>query len=87
MGAGIVQLYLEQGHRVATFSRGSTPQVDEWRKEYPDTFYFDSVSLTDNEACKAFVATVEEKFGWKQSWYGPDERGICDSWRRVWRTS
>lgn len=63
LGAGIVQQFLEDGHKVATFSRNSTSQVEQWEKDYPDSFYFASLSLTDDEGCRSFVTDVEEKFG------------------------
>lgn len=63
LGAGIVDHFLRLGYNVATFSRNSTQEVEQWQSEYPDSFHFDSVSLTDTDACKAFVTAAEEKFG------------------------
>lgn len=63
LGAGIVQHYLDAGHKVATFSRNSTSQVEEWEVKFPDTFFFDSLSLTDKPACKEYLKAVEDKFG------------------------
>ena len=63
LGAGVVQWFLESGFKVATFSRNSTPLVEQWTKEFGGRFYFDSVSLLDNEDCAAFVRDVEEKLG------------------------
>ena len=63
LGAGIVQRFLDLGYKVATFSRNSTPQVEAWQQSFPDEFYFASLSLTDRNACKEFVMTVERDFG------------------------
>jgi len=63
LGAGIVQHFLDAGFNVATFSRSSTPQVEEWEKQFPNTFFFDSLSLTDKEATKKYIEAVEERFG------------------------
>ena len=63
LGAGIVERFLELGHSVATFSRSPTADVERWQREYPDSFLFGSLSLTDNEACKDFVRRAEERFG------------------------
>lgn len=63
LGAGIVKRFLDDGYRVATFSRSVTAQVDMWQHEYPRHFYFEALSLTDRSACKAYVAQVEKHFG------------------------
>ena len=63
LGAGIVQRFLDHGHRVATFSRGSTDQVEKWQAEFPKHFYFNQLSLTDKSACRDYVQVVEERLG------------------------
>jgi 3-oxoacyl-[acyl-carrier protein] reductase len=63
LGAGIVGHFLEQGDRVATFSRRATEAVEEWQSRYPDRFLFRELSLTDAPACRDFLATVEEQLG------------------------
>ena len=63
LGAGIVQHFLELGYKVATFSRNSTSQVESWQRDYPDHFFFESLSLTDRAACKQYVVNVEKDFG------------------------
>jgi 3-oxoacyl-[acyl-carrier protein] reductase len=63
LGAGIVQCFLDQGYKVATFSRATTPQIEAWQKEFPKHFYFEALSITDREATKKYVANVESVFG------------------------
>ncbi len=63
LGAGIVSLFLSRGYRVATCSRGSTPQVDNWRSDAPEDFYFETLDLVDREACKQYVKRVEDLWG------------------------
>jgi len=63
LGAGIVQHFLTLGDKVATFSRGSTGQVEKWQADYPEQFHFAPLSLTDKSACKDYVRIVEERLG------------------------
>ncbi|MEP1471059.1 MAG: 3-oxoacyl-ACP reductase FabG [Halieaceae bacterium] len=63
LGAAIVQSFLDDGYRVASFSRRRTQQVDSWTEQFPDHFYFQEMDQTSPAACKQFVASVEEVFG------------------------
>lgn len=63
LGAALVAYFLDQGHKVATFSRSVTEEVEAWRAKYPDHFFYDSLSLTDKGAVKAFVNQVQGLFG------------------------
>jgi 3-oxoacyl-[acyl-carrier protein] reductase len=63
LGAALVAYFLSRGHRVATFSRSPTDQVESWRAEYPDRLFYDSLSLTDKAAVKGFVDKVQGLFG------------------------
>jgi 3-oxoacyl-[acyl-carrier protein] reductase len=63
LGAAQVAYFLSRGHKVATFSRSVTEEVEAWRAEYPDHFFYDSLSLTDKAAVKGFVNHVQGLFG------------------------
>lgn len=63
LGAGIVQHFLDLGHKVATFSRNSTAQVEKWQAEFPEHFYFSPLSLTDKTACKEYLQVAEQHLG------------------------
>ncbi len=63
LGAALVAYFLSRGHKVATFSRSVTEQVENWRAEYPDHFFYDSLSLTDKAAVKGFVDQVQGLLG------------------------
>lgn len=65
LGAALVEDFLRQGHKVATFSRKSTDRVDAWKADpkVRDRFHFGSVDATDREGCKKFLGEVTEKWG------------------------
>lgn len=63
LGAGIVEAFLRQGDRVATFSRRPTPQVEQWRQTYGDRFFYTPLDMTDRDGCKAFVRRVHKELG------------------------
>ena len=63
LGAGIVERFLREGDRVATFSRSQTPQTDAWAQSHPDAFHFAPLDMTDRSAHRDFLAGVEERFG------------------------
>ena len=63
LGAALVAYFLRRGHKVATFSRSVTDEVEGWRAEYPDRFFYDSLSLTDKAAVKGFVDRGQGLFG------------------------
>jgi 3-oxoacyl-[acyl-carrier protein] reductase len=63
LGAGIVQRFLDTGHKVATFSRSSTKQIEKWQADFPSHFFFSPLSLTDKPACKQYLRNVEERLG------------------------
>jgi 3-oxoacyl-[acyl-carrier protein] reductase len=65
LGQGIVADLLSAGHRVATFSRKSSPFVEACRERDPDgqTFYWESVDGTDFDRLREFVRAVDRQFG------------------------
>jgi 3-oxoacyl-[acyl-carrier protein] reductase len=63
LGAAIVQSFLDAGYRVASFSRSSTVQVENWRASHPNDFYFEEMDITSKQACAQFVKNVEHELG------------------------
>jgi 3-oxoacyl-[acyl-carrier protein] reductase len=63
LGAAMVARFLARGCKVASFSRSASEQVQRWRSEYPDDFYFAPMSLADSAACKQFMSEVESRWG------------------------
>jgi 3-oxoacyl-[acyl-carrier protein] reductase len=66
LGAGLVQSFLDTGHRVATCSRTATPVIAAFEEAHgaDGRFYFEELDLTDRPACGGFVDRVIDKFGW-----------------------
>jgi 3-oxoacyl-[acyl-carrier protein] reductase len=65
LGAAIVRGCLDLGHSVATFSRSTTPFIDEQCARDPrgDRFHWAPVDGRDDEALRRFVDGVTERFG------------------------
>ncbi|HLW15841.1 MAG TPA: 3-oxoacyl-ACP reductase family protein [Actinomycetota bacterium] len=65
LGAGLVQMFLDQGDRVATCSRTPSEQTDAWSADPASTerFLYASVDVADGDACRTFVRSVLERFG------------------------
>jgi len=63
LGAALVESLLENGYRVATFSRSPTERTEAWTKKYGDNFYFDPLSLNDRQACRQYVQNVQQRLG------------------------
>jgi 3-oxoacyl-[acyl-carrier protein] reductase len=64
LGAGIVRRCLEEGWRVATFSRSSSPLIEAMQRETDDDrLFWAPVDGTDLPAVQRFVAGASERFG------------------------
>src|SRR6266567_4267951 len=65
LGAELVRAFLEDGHRVATFSRQSSEQVERWQNEAAtsDRFVFQSIDAQDSAAVHRFVNDVCDRWG------------------------
>ena len=64
LGAGIVQAYLDAGHRVATCARTRTEQVDHWLAD-PETaerFLFCETDISDRADDAAFIKAVVDRW-------------------------
>lgn len=65
LGAGLVAYFLERGHRVATFSRKPTEQVEAWSSD-PATagrFHFTAADATDRDAVRAMLKDIHGEWG------------------------
>ncbi len=63
LGQGLVQAFLQEGHRVATFSRSESNAVLRWQKQYPDRFYYRCLDMTDVDACAEYLRGLQEHWG------------------------
>jgi 3-oxoacyl-[acyl-carrier protein] reductase len=65
LGAGIARKCLDAGDIVATFSRSTTPFIDQelQRDLQGDRFHWASLDGRDDEAVKRFVTAVYERYG------------------------
>lgn len=63
LGADIAEKLLAQGVKVATFSRNRSDQVQAFSELYGDSFYWESVDLTNSTELEGFVERVTDKFG------------------------
>lgn len=63
LGRSLVERLLNQGCRVAAFSRSANAFITEMQKRHPDRFYWEAVDACDGERMKTFVKTVYRKFG------------------------
>lgn len=65
LGAGLVQMFLDEGDRVATCSRTPTPEVEAWAKDpaLADRFFYEPTDIVDRAAADGFIHHVVERFG------------------------
>lgn len=65
LGAGIVQMFLDNGDRVATCSRSPSERTDAWGQDaaLAGRFSYAGVDIADRDSCDAFVHDVVERFG------------------------
>jgi 3-oxoacyl-[acyl-carrier protein] reductase len=65
LGQALVSTFLAEGHIVATFSRSSTPFIDQCREKDPngDAFYWDAVDATAIDGVKQFAHSVFRRYG------------------------
>jgi 3-oxoacyl-[acyl-carrier protein] reductase len=65
LGAALVRRCLDRGHIVATFSRSSSPFLEDQRARDPESaqFHWGPVDGCDDTALRGFVDTVIERYG------------------------
>jgi 3-oxoacyl-[acyl-carrier protein] reductase len=63
LGLAIVEDLLGRGVTVAGFARTVTPELAAIAAQYPDSAHFGSVDITDGDACRSFIAEVEQAHG------------------------
>ena len=63
LGLGLVRALLGYGHKVATFSRSTSPDVRSLGKEFPDTFRFVEADIADQDQTAGVIAEAEQSLG------------------------
>ena len=65
LGMGIARKLIDQGYTVATFSRSSSPFVEEWRARDPEgaTFSWTALDAADRAGIQDFVKKVGQRYG------------------------
>jgi 3-oxoacyl-[acyl-carrier protein] reductase len=65
LGAELVRAFLEDGHRVATFSRQTSDQVQRWQKDpaIANRFLFQNLDAGDSAAVHRFVNDLCDRWG------------------------
>lgn len=63
LGLAIVEALLAEGHRVATFSRRGSPDVERLQQQYPDSFIFLQGDMAQPEQFPELVRAVEKRLG------------------------
>lgn len=63
LGRVLVERLLDDGWRVATFSRGSSEFVERMTEKRPEDFHWASVDLADTAALRAFATAARRRFG------------------------
>ena len=63
LGHGISKAMLENGYRVATFSRKESDEVRDLAKDYPDDFIFIEGDLGNSDDLKRIVKTTTSRLG------------------------
>lgn len=63
LGLAIVEALLAEGHRVATFSRRGSADVERLQQQYPDSFVFLQGDMAQPEQFPELVRAVEKRLG------------------------
>lgn len=63
LGLFLVERFLEEGNKVATFARSETPEISKLSEKYEASFYFCELDATDLHGVNALVSDVCERFG------------------------
>jgi 3-oxoacyl-[acyl-carrier protein] reductase len=63
LGLYLSDAFLKAGNRVASFARHVTPGVEKLREGHPQSYFFEALDGTDQEAVDAFVRQVNSTFG------------------------
>lgn len=63
LGYSLVENFLKQNNRVATFARSTTEEIEELQEKYNDQFYFESLNAVDERGVSIFFDSVIKKFG------------------------
>lgn len=63
LGLHLVEQFLANGNKVATFARSRTEAVDRLTDKHGDHYLFEAIDAVDADAVNAFVNTVNKRFG------------------------
>lgn len=63
LGFGICKMLLAEGYHVATFSRGSTPELEQLIVRAEGRLMWEPVDICDDEAVAGFTRSVKDKLG------------------------
>jgi 3-oxoacyl-[acyl-carrier protein] reductase len=63
LGVAIAEKLLQDGLRVATFSRSRTPHIDQLSERFPDKLHFVHADMGDVQSIEAVVTQVEKNLG------------------------
>jgi 3-oxoacyl-[acyl-carrier protein] reductase len=63
LGLCLVEGFLHQGNRVATFARSATEATERLSRDYPDHYLFTAMDATDVDSVQKFVRKVNARFG------------------------
>ena len=63
LGCFLTQKLLEDGHSVAGFSRSITRETTALKRQYPKTFFFQTLDATDEKKVEQFVVRVKKELG------------------------
>ena len=65
LGAAVVKHFLVKGHAVATFSRRSSPQIEQWQedKSLAGRFFHAAIDAESTESVKEFITSIAGRFG------------------------
>jgi 3-oxoacyl-[acyl-carrier protein] reductase len=65
LGARLVQMFLDEGDRVATCSRSTSERIDGWAADssVESRFHHATLDVADRDACHSFVRDVAKRFG------------------------
>ena len=63
LGLSICKALVEDGYRVATFSRKRTPELEALMSAHPEHLYWEAVDISDRRQLSGFMKSVRQRFG------------------------
>ena len=62
LGAALVDSFLKDNWRVATFSRSMSPAIDRWQRDCPDAFLWHPIDVADFDGLRSWVGMVQTRW-------------------------